>query len=144
MMNLTALTDLPDNFGLGPLRTSVEFDNTAGGSIDLFTVTGDVIVRLVAVCSEAVTSAAAANVQVGIGGGAEIIAVTVATLLGVREIWHDGTPDSEIELLTTSPEFIISDGNDIQLTLSAQVDDGTLVFYLFWTPLSADGLVVVA
>ena len=124
---------------------TITFADTAASSPVLFTVTGDVIVKIIAVCTTDLTSAAAANVEVGIAGTTNaIIATTVATTIDAREIWHDNAADSEIEALSTAREYIITDGNDILITLSAQVDTGTLVFYCDWVPLSANGNVVAA
>ena len=45
----------------------------------------------------------------------------------------------------TIKEFIITDGNDIQLTCGiANTNTGVIAFYCFWTPLSSDGNVVAA
>ena len=126
-------------------RKTVTFSNTTG-TVNLFTVTGDVLVKIVAVCTTNVASAAAANVEVGIAGSTgSIIPTTLSTDLADREIWHDNSPDSEIEAFSdASREYIISDGNDVVLTLSAQVDSGALNFYCIYTPLSTDGAVVSA
>jgi hypothetical protein len=99
-----------------------DFDGT-GNPADLFTITGDVIIKLVAVCTTSLTFAANATIEVGIGGGSGIIATTDLTVEGLaaREIWHDATPDSEIELLSVRKEMIITDGNDIQLQLGLQM-----------------------
>lgn len=123
---------------------SLTFDNDAN-PITLFTVTGHVIIRMIAVCTVDVTSAAVGNIEVGISGATgTIIPTTVSTAVDAFEIWHDNTPDSEIEALSTIKEFIITAGNDIILTPSAQIDSGTINFYLEYTPLSADGAVVAA
>ena len=124
---------------------SVTFSNTAGGTVPLFAVTGTVEANVVCVCRTSVASAAAANISLGIATAtAALIVVTVATACAAGEIWHDATPDREIELCSVINESIISDGNDIGLLLSAQVDSGVLDFYCNWSPLSADGLVVPA
>ncbi|MDY6833787.1 MAG: hypothetical protein SVY53_03185, partial [Chloroflexota bacterium] len=71
-----------------------------GDPADVFTVTGDVIVRLTAVCSTSLTFDANATIELGIAGNtAALIAQTDLTVEGMaaREIWHDATPDSEIE-----------------------------------------------
>ena len=89
-----------------------------------------------------VASGAAANIRMGIAGGTDaIIADTVATALDAREIWHDTSPDSEIEAISVVREFVVSDGNDVILTLSAQVDSGAITFYCYWIPLSITGQV---
>ena len=132
-----------DGFGYKIARKEVTFLNTAAGNQDLFTVTGDVIVRVVGVVGTSLTSAAAGNVAVGCVGETDIIGgYTIATTLDAREIWHDMTPDSEIEDLSTMREAIITDGNNITLYYDAQIDAGVLVFYCFWTPLSAGSSVV--
>jgi hypothetical protein len=134
----------PATFGQALVRKTVTFANTTG-TVNLFTVTGDVIVRLIAVCVTDCESAGACTGQVGIASALNgIIAVTDMTTLEGRDIWHDATPDSEIEALSTMREYIISDGNDIILTLSAQTDSGAIIFYCFWTPLSVDGNVIAA
>jgi hypothetical protein len=133
-----------NNFFSVKATKTVTFDNDAN-PISLFTVTGDVVVKIIAVCTTNVASGAAGNVEVGIAADPDaIIATTVATALDAREIWHDNSPDAEIEAYSTTREYIITDGNDIILTPSAQIDSGVLVFYCDWTPLSTDGAVVAA
>ena len=126
-------------------QKSITYTGAAAGANTLFTVTGDVIVRIVAVVTTDLTSAAAANVSVGIAGATDaILPITVATTLDAREIWHDATPDSEIEALNTIREYIITDGNDIIITDTAITNTGTLLFYCVWTPLNGNGLVAAA
>lgn len=119
----------------------------SGDPTDLFTVTGDVIVKVIAVCTVNLAFDANATIEVGIGGGLEIITTTDLTVqaLSAREIWHDATPDAEIEAWSVQKDFIITDGNDIQLDCAvADVNTGAITFYCFWFPLSSDGLVVAA
>ena len=131
--------------GGNAVTASITFSNTSASSPALFTVTGDVIARIIAVCTTSLTSAAAANVEVGISGSTStIIATTAATAIDAREIWHDASPDSEIEAISTMRDYIITDGNDILCTLSAQVDTGAITFYCIWTGLSSDGNIVAA
>ncbi len=118
-----------------------------GDPATLFTVTGDVIVKIIAACTTNLGFDANATIEVGIGGGSEIIATTDLTVsaLTAREIWHDATPDAEIELLSVSKDFIITDGNDITLDCGvANVTSGVIAFYCFWTPLSEGATVVAA
>lgn len=111
--------------------------------LSLFAVTGDVIVRIKAVCKNDVASAAAANIELGVSADTDaMIGATVATAIDEGEIWHDATPDSSIEAESTSRDYIISGGDDVILTLSGQVDSGAITFYCHWFPLSADGSVV--
>jgi len=117
-------------------------DNT--GQVPLFTVTGDVIVRIVAVVKTNCASGGC-NVSVGIAADVDaIIPVTDITLLAAQEIWHDATPDTEIEALGSMREHIITEGNDITLNSSAADNSGAVTFYCFWTALSSGATVVAA
>ena len=118
-----------------------------GDPTTLFTVTGDVIVNIIAACTTNLGFDANATIEVGIGGGSEIIPTTDLTVsaLTAREIWWDTTPTAEIEPLSTIRDFIITNGNDIQLDCAvANVNSGVIVFYCFWLPLSAGATVVAA
>ena len=131
-------------FGKELVTKTMTFSNTTGAQT-LFTVTGHVIVRVVSVCTTACASAGACNVEIGTAAStAAITAQTDVTLLAAEEIWHDATPDAEIEAMSVLSDHIITDGNDIILTLSAQVDSGVVAFYCIWTPLSSDANVVAA
>ena len=126
-------------------QKSITYTGAAAGANTLFTVTGDVIVRIVAICTTSLASAAAANIEVGIAADTDaILPTTLATDLDAREIWHDNTPDSEIEALSTIREYIIADGNDIIITDSAITNSGTILFYCMWQAFGGNGLVVAA
>ena len=139
--------------GLATYRATKTAAFTAGagtgdvGTFALFTVTGSVIVRIVAECTETVVEGVGGGtIEVGITGDtATIIAQTVATTLDANEIWHDATPDADIEALSVMGDFIIVNGMDIFATIAGQnITDGTVVFYCFWTPLGSTGAVVAA
>ena len=126
---------------------AVTFNNT-DADVTLFTVTGDVIVRVIAICKTAVASAGGCNISVGITGAtAAIIPLTDCTLLAADEIWHDNSPDSKIEPMTIAGAvgFVVS-SQTITLFVEAgkQVDSGAVAFYCLWTPLSGDGMVGAA
>jgi hypothetical protein len=139
------LMPFPATFGQSLVTKAVTFANTTG-AVALFTVTGDVIVRLITVCTTDCASAGACNGEIGIAGATGVIVPTTdITTLAAREIWHDASPDAEIEATSDAMhDVVISDGNDIILTLSAQADSGALAVYCFWFPLSADGNVSAA
>ncbi|MCK9518056.1 MAG: hypothetical protein WCY59_01570 [Anaerovoracaceae bacterium] len=128
--------------GSGIARKTVTFsDDTT--DISLFTVTGDVIVRLAAVCTTNVESSGGCNI--GVDAGAEpIIADTDCTTLEAGDIWHDASPDKSVEAITVLKEFIIANGVDITLDIQSEkkVDSGVINFYCIWTALSATGAVV--
>lgn len=130
--------------GSGIVRKTVTFANT-GEDVSLFTVTGDVIVRLVAVCGTNVASAGSANIGVDAGTVA-LIADTDCTLLAAGDIWHDNSPDASAEATSVMKEYIIANGVDITLDIenAKQVDSGVVNFYCIWTALSSNGAVVAA
>ena len=142
----TAIANLAagGGFGTGIARKTVTFAN-ATVDIPLFTVTGDVIVKLVAVCGTNVASAGGANIGVDAGAVA-LIADTDCTQLAAGEIWHDTSPDASAEAITVLKEFIIANGTDIVLDIQSekQVDSGVINFYCFYTALSANGAVAAA
>lgn len=130
--------------GSGIVRKTVTFSNT-GEDVALFTITGDVIVRLVAVCGTSVESAGGANIGVDCGSVA-IIADTDCTTLEAGDIWHDNSPDASAEATSTMREYIIANGTDIALDIenAKQVDSGVINFYCIWTALSTNGAVAAA
>jgi len=127
-----------------PARKALTFSNDTG-TVSLFTVTGDVVVRIVPICKTNLASAGAANIEMGVSADTDaMIASTLATDIDANEIWHDASPDSSIEAESVFREYIISNGDDVILTLSAQVDSGAITFYCFWYPLSLGASVVPA
>lgn len=119
-------------------------DATGATPITLFTVTGDVIVRLIAIVKEAWTTSDAITAEIGVAGNTAAIVAQVAdaTQLAINEIYHDNAPDATIEAEDTIRSFIVSAGQDIILTTTGTVTNGELMCYLFWRPLSTDGQVV--
>lgn len=127
--------------GKNNLTQDITFANTSG-TVSVFTVTGDVLVSIVPVITTNVTSAAAADIRFGVVGNTDAMIVdSLATGMIARGIWVDQTPTNEIEAFEMIRRYIITDGNDVVLTLSAQVDAGVIRFYCFWTSLSSDGKV---
>lgn len=111
----------------------------AGNPATLFTVTGDVILRIIAICK---TNLAGANatLEVGVSGDtAKFIAQTTATDIDANEIWHDATPDASIELDTVSTPWIVSNGQDVIQTVgTANITSGKIDYYCQFRPLSND------
>ena len=144
--NIFGLTGPPDFMWLGPNSITKElvFSNDTG-TVALFTVTGDVIVKIIPVIVTDVVPNTTANIRMGVVGNTNAMIVdSVSTNLDARGIWVDQTPDNEIEPLDRIRSYVVMDGNDINLTLSAQVNSGAITFYCFWTPLSSDGKIIVA
>ena len=126
------------------VRQSITFANTTG-TVNVFTVTGDAIVRIIPICKTSLTSAGACNAELGVTGTvAAMIAATDVTTIDADEIWHDATSDSDVEAESVSRDYIISGGADVIMTLSAQIDAGVCAFYCHWVGLSTDANVVAA
>lgn len=128
------------------LMASKEITYAAGstgatGATTLFTVTGQVALRVFALCSVDLTSGGSATLEVGIAGNtAALIAQTTATGIDAGEWWVDNAP-ATIEALPS--QFLVS-GNVIQTIGTTTVTGGTLKYFCLWTPISSDGNVVAA
>lgn len=126
------------------VKKSLTFSNSTG-TVSLFTVTGDVIVRIIPICKTNLASAAAGSIEMGVSGDVDaMIASTLGTDIDANEVWIDASPDSNIEAADTIRSYIISNGDDVILTLSAQIDSGVIDFVCWWNPISDDGNVVAA
>ncbi|TQF41166.1 hypothetical protein UNPF46_08580 [Bradyrhizobium sp. UNPF46] len=108
----------------------------------LFTVTGDVIVAIFAVCTEDLAGASA-TLEVGIAGNtAALIAQTVGTTIDLGEIWTGTNPPT---VASMPADKILTNGTDIIQTIAtANVTDGELTYYCLWVPLTAGASVVAA
>jgi hypothetical protein len=122
------------------VRKSVTFANSTV-SVALFTVSGDVVFKLIAVCETDLTSAGACNMSVGVvGDTAGIIALTDVTTIDAGEVWTAAAP-------ATKDAAVMSEratGQSILATLSAQVDAGKINFYCIWAPLASGATVIAA
>lgn len=112
-------------------------------SSSLYTVTGDILLNIFAVCGTSLTSGGAATIEVGISGNtAGLIALSTATDIDAGEVWIDTAP-ATIEALPASQ--ILTNGTDIlQEIKTATVTAGVLTYYAIWRPLSSDGNLVAA
>ena len=125
-------------------QKDLTFSNDTG-TLTLFNVTGDVIVKLIPVITTDLVPNTSANASLGVVGATQSMIVNSdVTGLDARGIWVDQTPDNEIEPFDRIRSYIVTDGNDVVLTLSAQVNSGAISFYCFWDALSSDGFVSVA
>lgn len=115
----------------------------------MFTVTGDVVVRCVATCGDALTAAGAPTIELGVAGNTACLIAQCAdgrTLI-LDEIWHDATPTTTCEIvdLPGVHNCILSNGQDIEFLIGGNnLTAGIIDFYCLWYPLSADGNVVAA
>jgi hypothetical protein len=119
-----------------------DFDGT-GNPATLFTVTGTVLLRILAKCT---VDLAGANATVEVGTAlltTGLIPLTTGTDIDANEIWHDATPDSSLEATTVLTQKIVSQ-NVIQTVRTANVTSGVIVYTALWYPLSAGASVVAA
>lgn len=119
-----------------------------GGTNDpftLFTVTGDVLVRIFGVCTTDLVSAGGGTLSVGVTGNtAALIASTTATDIDASEIWNDSTPAAGTDTLAnvTGPHVIVNGLDIIESVGTADITAGNIYYVCLWRPLSRDGNVV--
>uniref|UniRef100_A0A6M3KQA4 Uncharacterized protein n=1 Tax=viral metagenome TaxID=1070528 RepID=A0A6M3KQA4_9ZZZZ len=123
-------------------------DAGAQGAFTIFTVTGDVLMRVFGLCQVLLDSGGAATIELGITGNtAALIAQTTATELDAYETWQDTGPEANPGDIATAlaKRFVIANGADAILTVgTADLTAGDVDFHAFWLPLSTDGNVVAA
>ena len=128
-------------FAGGTTNDPGDYDGT-GNPATLFTITGDVLVKVFGVCTVNLAGANA-TVEVGVTSGtALLLPLTTATDIDAGKTWTDTAP-ALTEVVTG--QFILPAGQDIiQTVATANITSGTIKYYCLWTPLSSDGDVVAA
>lgn len=110
----------------------------------IFTVTGDVLVRVFGIVKTTLVGATA-TIELGVTGNtAGLIALTTATDLVTNEIWGDATPTEVGAGLLSGilGPYIVVNGLDIIETLAtANLTGGEITYVCIWRKLSADGKV---
>jgi len=131
-------------FDGGTANAIGDHDGT-GDPFDIFTVTGTVRAKVFAICTTNLAGASA-TLEVGTAGTtAGIIAQTTATDIDAGEIWHDASPDAQVEAASVATENIIANGADIVGTCgTANITAGVIKFICLWKPVSTDGNVTAA
>jgi len=122
-----------------------EFDG-ANATSTLFTVTGLVRMRVMAVCTT-LLDGTTGTIEIGISGTInKFIAQTTGTNIDANEIWQDATPDVAIELDSVTPYvFWLNNGADVIKTVAtADITSGVIDFYVIWEPVSTGASVVSA
>lgn len=133
--------------GLQTAAKTVAFTGAAGngavGTVAVFTVTGVVYMNAPALCTEDLVSAGGGTIELGTATlTAGITSQQTATTIDNHGVWTEST--------ITAAGFVDAHGfhlvnENVILTVgTANVTDGTLVFYCNWVPLSSDGNVVPA
>ncbi len=125
-----------------------------GGTLDggvVYTVTGLVMIKVIAACTTLLDSDGAATLSLGISGDTAIfLPVETATQIDAVQIWINDAANTtyaiageEAAAIDNIPEYLLN-GNDLILTIAgaANVTAGVLDFYALWKPISDDGSVV--
>jgi hypothetical protein len=134
----------------GTADTLGDHDGTADPNT-IFTVTGLVKARVVAVCTTDLTGASS-TYEIGISGDTAIFcSLTTCTTIDKDEIWlGDTTPASyfiigEEEAAADNYPLYLLYGTDIIGTAkTANIEAGVLDVYCIWVPISSDASVVAA
>lgn len=130
------------------LTTSKEVTFVAGttgaiGTLDLFVVTGTVVVNIFAVCSSDLTSGGAVTISVGTADSVQgLIATETATNINAGFVWVSNSSDFINDYPVSK---IVTNSSTITQTVAdATITGGVLTYYCLWTPISQDGNVVAA
>lgn len=125
-------------------NTRGDHDGT-NASYTIFNVTGDVLVRIVAVCTVSLVGTSA-TLELGITGNtALLIAQTTATGIDATQVWNDTTPAIGDTLANITGPFVIPNGLDIlEKTATASITAGQIHYNCLWQPISEDGKVQAA
>ncbi len=119
------------------------------GTVNLFTVTGKVLVQIMAVVTTAITSTGATGtLEVGVAGATASMlpqAVVNGSNFVLGAVWTDTTPTLKAESLGDAFSAVFeADANIIATVATNNVMAGGIIFYCRWVPLSAGATVVSA
>lgn len=114
----------------------------AVGPHTLFTVTGDVLVNVFAICTTDITGSGTGEVGTA-NNTAVLIAQTTGTAIDANEVWQNATPTLDVGAVVSTPKPI-SNGADIVLTIATNTfTAGLVTFYCIWRPLSSTSDITV-
>ena len=116
----------------------------ASPTVDLFTVTGTVLIRnIIARCTTDLTGAGSLSLGV-VGSVAGFIAATLATTIDTDEIWQSATPTAALLAVPAACKDIIVAAS-VNATVSvADITAGVIAFTVIWEPLEAGSTLVAA
>jgi len=119
--------------------------DTASGAFTLFTVTGDVLVRIYGV-STLTPVGTSGTLEVGVAGNtAYLIALTTATNISTNKLWSDSSPALGDLFSTVLGPYTIPNGLDIiETTKTTDLSAGNIRYVCLYRPLTSDGKVVAA
>lgn len=135
------------------VRKSMTYSNAAGsgaiGTVTLFTTTGAIVIELMSArCTSDLTTSGAATIQLGVTGTANlIIDATTATSIDNGTIWNDTSPNTnagELAVIGATIHPAIIRADIINTIGTANITGGTIVYDIWYRPVSADGALVAA
>lgn len=120
-------------------------DGGTGDPYTLATVTGDVIVGIVGVCTVDLASAGGGSVSLGLTDNVTLFnAATTATAIDANELWLDTSPAIGKPLDNLS-FFLVGNGESIVEAVStADVTAGNIYYIIFWRPITPGSRVTSA
>lgn len=124
---------------------TIAFDGASGngavGSVALFTVTGTVVVMIIGACTESLASGGGGTIEVGVSGFTNgSLGNRTATNIDAGHVWVN----DDLNFMGNIANHRATQRNIIATIGTGDITDGTITFYCFWYPLSADGNVVAA
>lgn len=109
----------------------------------IFTVTGNILASVWAVCSTDVTGTGTGEVGTA-NNTAVFIAQTTGTAIDANEVWQNATPTAEVGAVISTPKPVTG-GADIGLTIgTGTLTGGVVTFYCQWRPMSNTDTLTVA
>ncbi len=136
----------PSAFLGGTTDSRGDHDGATSGVTTLYTVTGDVLVRIFGICTVQLAGGSA-TLKVGVTGNESLlIAQTTATDIIANELWVDNTPTTiGGTLASVLGPYVIPNGlNIIETTATAAITSGQIYYICLWRSLSPNGKVVAA
>ena len=126
---------------------SITFTALTTGAVaakELFTVTGEVLACVVAVCDTLLTGAG--SIQLGTSDETDaMIAVTAGIDIDAGELWMSATPATHVAESDTVPQYLWISDVDIGYEVTVgTITAGVITFVCFWKAVSTDGKVVAA
>ncbi len=131
----------------GTANATGDYDGT-GNPFAIFTVVGNVKVKVYAICTTTLVGGSS-TLEIGTATAtAAIIAQTTGTDIDVSELWHDASPDTNVEASSVVAEKIIvtgaaNSGDIIGTVATANITAGVIKFICEWVPIDGQGNVTV-
>lgn len=148
------MADIGAQAGVAPrfVSKTVTFTGASGAgladvAVPVFTVTGQVVIWVLAVYCTTLLTESGATATVALGTAANTALLTPATNavdIDANEFWDNASPQLSGTVLPALHNFAALSGSVIITPAVANVTGGVLRFDLYWLPLSSDGNVVAS